>query len=73
MRRPDSIMALDFEINSRLRYSCNPRLGFSEQSTRDDVRRVRDLIPPRAPDWFGGAPKDRRLAGWRWAAETLRD
>lgn len=54
-------MALDFEINSRLRYSCNPRLGLSEQSTRDDVRRVRDLIP-RVPQI--GSVALRKIDAW---------
>jgi hypothetical protein len=42
---PHSIMALDFEINNRLRYSKPIDLRLNERSTREDVRRVRHLVP----------------------------
>jgi hypothetical protein len=41
----DSIMALDYAINCRLRYSSDPALGLREYSTRADVRHVRHLLP----------------------------
>ena len=40
-----SILALDYAIHNRLRYSHDPYLRLNEHSTREDVRRVWHLVP----------------------------
>jgi hypothetical protein len=66
----DSIMALPFDINAKLRYRG---LGLWERSTREDVRRVRHLLPqvsgigPEALSvidaWLGEAPMNGKDGG----------
>ncbi len=41
----DSIVSLGYDIDARLRYSHDPNLRLNEFSRRQDVRRVRHLIP----------------------------
>jgi hypothetical protein len=41
----DSILTLEYAMNSRLRYSQDPKLHLTEHSTREDVRAVRHLLP----------------------------
>ena len=41
----NTILDLEWTICAKLRYSQNPKLGLETWSTRNDVRRVRHLIP----------------------------
>ena len=41
----NSILTLGYDIHAALRYSQDPNLGLHEFSTRQDVQRVRHLIP----------------------------